>query len=194
MRTFLIPIVFIFAAGFIVFGLSGPILDEIETVSERKADLSVGLANAKEVQEELSVLLEEFNKLSREDMADIDLLIPDTVDNVKLIIDVNGVAENSGMVIRNITLESEDRSIERNNNSPTTEVDSAKSALVGAGSMEVGSILIGFSVEGPYKELQLFLADLSKSLRLVDIESLKFVGGDEDLSQYDIVLRTYWLK
>jgi len=138
-------------------------------------------------------LLGQFNQLSRNDLDKIDKLIPDTVDNVQLLIEVNAIAERYGMVIRNITIEDETVGV-REVGEVTDETRSARNALSGAGSMEVGSLLVGFSVDGSYRALQLFLGDLARNLRLVDIESLDFISGDEDLFQYDIVLRTYWLK
>lgn len=193
MKRFVIPIILLILSGFILFGLSTPIMSGVSAAKAEKQKLAEGLNNAKEIQKQLDTLLQEFNKLSQNDLDSIDRLIPDTIDNVKLVIDINEIASNYGMTIKNITIQSEERESGRSSVSET-EADSAQTALAGAGSMQVGSILIGFSVEGSYRAFQLFLRDLSRSLRLVDIESLKFNGNENDFYQYDVVLRTYWLK
>ena len=57
------------------------------------------------------------------------------------------------------------------------------------------SLTLGFNVTGDYEALRAFLADLSRSLRLVDIVSLSFTPSrDSDLIQYSFEVRTYWLN
>ena len=59
-----------------------------------------------------------------------------------------------------------------------------------------GHELIGlsFSVAGTYTNLRAFLADLERSLRIVDVRALSFTAGDKDSNEYSIELDTYWFK
>ncbi|MEK7192734.1 MAG: hypothetical protein AAB682_01220, partial [Patescibacteria group bacterium] len=59
---------------------------------------------------------------------------------------------------------------------------------------DYGTVTFGFSVQGSYSTLKTFLADLERSLRLVDLTSLSFNSGEKDLYEYTIELTTYWSK
>ena len=68
------------------------------------------------------------------------------------------------------------------------------SVIEGGERMNKGAVTLGFSVSGSYENLQAFLADLAKSLRLVDVTSVTFSSNDRNVYDYNIELQTYWLK
>lgn len=39
-----------------------------------------------------------------------------------------------------------------------------------------------------------FLADLERSVRIVDVEAVTFSVGEGDLTQYGVSIKTYWLR
>ena len=56
-----------------------------------------------------------------------------------------------------------------------------------------GAAAMGFTVAGPYLNLKSFIADLTKSLRLVDVASLSMAAGEAGYT-YSFEVKTYWLK
>ncbi len=53
-------------------------------------------------------LNDKYNQISPTDKSALETLLPDTVDNVRLIIDINNIAEKFGIVIRDISINSKD--------------------------------------------------------------------------------------
>jgi len=49
-------------------------------------------------------------------------------------------------------------------------------------------------VTGPYSSFKGFLVDLEQSLRLSDVTALNFRAAGFDFDQYNMTLRTYWLR
>ena len=111
--------------------------------------------------------------------------LPNNIDNVRLIIDINNIAKKSGLIVRNPNIVK----AEAKEGEPPPPTGAAA-----AGKTADSSAAISFSVSASYETLKLFLSDLARSLRLVDIESLSFTAAERNLYDYQITLRTYWLK
>ena len=65
---------------------------------------------------------------------------------------------------------------------------------LGADTSKYGTVGISFSVSATYEKFQDFLADLEKSLRLVEITDLSVSGNNTGLYDFSVGLKTYWLK
>jgi len=116
-------------------------------------------------------------------LARLDEFLPDHVDNIQLIIDVNGIAKKNGMVIKNVKV--------------TTGADGANT--VGAKSLStldprLGAMILSFSVTGTYDAYKKLVADLASSLRIIDISSVSFATDDKGIYTYNLSIKTYWLK
>lgn len=126
------------------------------------------------------LLKEENNSFNPEDLVRLKKMLPDGVDNVRLILDIDGIANRYGLSIRN------------------TRVGQDISTAGGQGTLSsvqpYGSISLSFSVSASYATFLKFLNDLERSLRLVDIVSLQVKADRPDFYNFDIVLKTYWLK
>jgi len=66
-------------------------------------------------------------------------LLPDTVDNVRLVLNINNVAENYGVIIRNIAIETEEQQEAVDSQIITTEVND-----------DIGTITLSFSITSSY--------------------------------------------
>ena len=119
---------------------------------------------------------EDFKQIDDTKKARLKKFLPDSIDNVRLIIDINEIASANGMTIRNI-------SIKRSGDSD-----------IGPDSRPYGVATLGFSISGPYQTFKNFLAALETSLRLIDVTSLSFSAGDKDQYEYNFEVRSYWLK
>lgn len=192
---FILPIILIVIAAGLFFWLTDPILNSplaanpttgalgggvFSLLSERR-DLNTALANSRRLQEDSRDLVAKFNNLSELDKLRINKLLPDHIDNVQLVIDINSIADKYGMTIKNVKIKTEDDVSLRANRRPVS-TNSEKVAY------------LSFSVTGTYSQLRNLLTDLARSLRLVDITQLSFIAGDQDLYQFNIELKTYWLE
>ena len=108
-------------------------------------------------------------------------MIPAHVDNVRLVIDINSMADKYGMVLKNIEI----------GKGSSGNKDPSLSTITGDGPEYLD---MRFLVSGSYDAMKLFVTDLSRSLRIVDITDLTFSARDLDLYDFSISLRTYWLQ
>lgn len=186
MMRLLLPLVLIIVAVGGYFKFTTPILDDIDTLRAERGVLNTALDNAKKLREAQEALLLSYRELPPADLARLDKFLPDNVDNVRLIIDINNIARQSGMSIKNLRLNSEEGE---------SEASLIEGDQTGGNSAELGTASLGFSVTGSYSNFQSFLRDLAKSLRLVDVDTTVINSGAlGDSYTYNVDIKTYWLK
>jgi len=178
MFRFLLPIVLLVTSAAVFFLYIDLEFKDMEKLRQEEQLFSSALDNSKELQSIRDDLLAKYNSFSTDDLDRIEKMLPNHIDNVRLVRDIDGIASKYGMTLRNVS------------------VDASASASDGVGPKEnaVGTMVLGFSVSGPYKTFLSFIKDLEKSMRIVDIIEVSFVASDKDLYEYKISLRTYWLK
>jgi len=112
-------------------------------------------------------------------------LLPDHVDNVRLILDLDTLASKHGLALQNVAI------------SGAETKEPGAEEVIGPVTSEHGEITIGFATTGTYERFVTFLTDLEKSLRIVDVIELKISPAStlgEPTYNFNITLRTYWLK
>jgi hypothetical protein len=144
-------------------------------------------------------LNEKYNQISPEEKAELEKLLPDTVDNVRLIIDMNNIAEKFGIIIRDININSKEGTT-----GETKKTVSQKSNFEGVleensikyvDTSKIGVISFSFTVSAKYEVFLEFLKQLEESLRLVDIRNIEISRpADGVFYDYRVTLDTYWLK
>lgn len=193
-QNIILPIVFLLIAGGVYFGLTDPLINSGESflleagassITELRAEkmaLEQALDNASELEARAAELRQIVASLDQAKINRLDDFLPDSVDNLQLIVDVNGIASKYNMVLGEVTL---DTSGSRNNNTGSD-----------GGAPRVETTSLSFDITGTYGELKSFLRDLSTSLRLIDVTRLDFEAGDETGGEYvyRLTVETYWLK
>jgi len=164
------------------FTFVDPTYKEIKILSEENSQFDEALNRSKELQAVRDGLLSRYNTFSTESIDRIDKLLPDNVDNVRLILDLDSIASKHGMLIKNVSISDNDSS---NENTNIITQDSP-----------IGEIDLSFKVTSPYADFKRFISDLEQSLRIVDIKRLSFRPRSEsaELFDFDVSIRTYWLK
>lgn len=127
-------------------------------------------------------LLSKRNTFSPDDVQKLKNILPDNVDNIRLVIDINSIAQRHNLSLKNVQLGSV---------SGTRSTPNPLSS--GATGDAVGSVDIGFSVTASYDVMLAFLQDLEHSLRLIDVQKLSFSANATDNNDYAFTIRTYWL-
>lgn len=195
----IVPILFILVAVGVFFVFIDPEYNNVKELQTEIEKNNETLDLARELREKRESLRERYNQISDQERDELIKLLPDTVDNVRLIIDINNIAEKYGIVIRDIVINSDD------GGSSASDVQVAPSAFEGVieqGSLEypdtsrIGVISFSFSAETEYEVFIDFLSDLEKSLRIVDVREIEIQTRNLEDSIYDyrIKLDTYWLK
>ncbi|MBI2097579.1 MAG: type 4a pilus biogenesis protein PilO [Candidatus Vogelbacteria bacterium] len=173
----ILPFLILGLAAAVFFYFTAPLLDQVDALKIQQAELTVALAHANKLKERQDELAAIYNAIDPADEKNLEEFLPNNIDNVRLIIDINDIAKKYGLTIRN----------------PNIVKEEAKEDKPAPAAGE-SSAVISFAVSSSYEILKLFLDDLAKSLRIVDLDSLSFTANDRNLYDYQISLRTYWLK
>lgn len=177
------PIFLILASLGIFYGYTdshyrGSATDSIVSLREENSQYNEALQNSSAVIDERNKLVQKNNNLASANLARLQKLLPDHVDNVRLIIDIDGIASRYGLNIRNIKLDN----------------DARDKDILGVDNNPYGTITLKFSVIAPYDEFRSFVSNLEDSLRIVDISNISFKTSENGYTDYSITLKTYWLK
>lgn len=153
-----------------------------ESRSEEK-QLDEALDRSKEFIALRDGLLSKYNSFPAESVRRLNTLLPDSIDTVRLIIDLNTIASRYNMPLGNISVGEPRETV-----APTTGI--------GPKSSTYGSLDISFSVSAPYDQFIAFMGDIERSLRILDVTSVTFGAPSQanGFANYTVSLKTYWLK
>jgi len=187
--------ILIIVAIAVFFSFIDPEYKEIKELKIEDGQFDEALERSKELQTIRDELLSKYNTFSTDELDRIEKLLPDNVDNIRLILDLDGIASLYGILIQNVSISDGGRG-----KSGTEKVigdEIASSGVIAVTSQnKLGRIDLSFDVTASYDVFKLFLKDLEKSLRIVDIKNLS-IGSKSDsnnLLSFKITIRTYWLK
>lgn len=185
---YLFPILIIISCIIVFSALIQPRYAVLKETREEVASANTNLKTADTVAKSRQDLINKYNNIPKEDLDDLKTLLPDSVDNIRLIIQLNSLARNQNLsVLRNVNYET--RSDEENPKSKDT-----------AKVRPYGEFTISFETTGPYKNFLAFLSALEQNLRLVDVTSVTFTSNPKSSEQplnfmtYNVTLKTYWLR
>jgi Tfp pilus assembly protein PilO len=188
MRT-IVSLICLVAAGAVFMLYTKPSYDNVQSDNAQIAQYDQALEKATELQQLKQTLLSRYNTFNPADIDRLQKLLPDHVDNVRLILDLDSLAGKHGMALQNVAVSGAENK---------TTTSQTASGAIGASKQKYDSLTIKFTTQGTYDTFRSFLADLEKDLRIVDLVSLDLSNaagaGANRLYTYDITLRTYWLK
>ncbi|HEU5114798.1 MAG TPA: type 4a pilus biogenesis protein PilO [Candidatus Paceibacterota bacterium] len=161
------------------FGYVDPTYTNVQKLGQDKADYDKALSNSKELQAERDKLLEQYNKMDKDEVSKLSKLLPDNIDNIRLIIDIDEMAKNYKMRIRNFKTDA-----------------TSKSDTIGRDNTPYGTLTLSFTTTAPYNTFLAFLHDLERSLRVLDVTGVQFSVGNQQnqIYDYNVTVKTYWLK
>ncbi len=184
MRQFLVPII-LFASAIALFVLwTNPTYQGTKEIRAQVSSYNDALDKSQELRVTRDEKVAAFNTFEPEEKKRLESILPDNVDNIHLIIDIDNIAARHGLALKDVSL------------GTISDGTKTRSALVvGASGSAVGSVELGFSFSASYDDFLAFMEDLEHSLRVMDIEKISFASGDIKTDQYDftLVVRTYWL-
>ncbi len=205
----LLPLILIGAgvAGFLL--IAQPIYDEATTLKIEADKYNEALANAKILQAERDRLTDKFNSFKAEDLVRLEKIVPDSVDNIKLILEIQEVAQDRGILVKNVEFEPE-QFLEPDPNASAEakakEEAAKKQANLrrpgAANNLDYEAFDLEFSIEGKYSAYVEFMKLLERSLRVVDVRAITFTPGTSedkdkiyiDNYKYTFRINTYRLK
>jgi Tfp pilus assembly protein PilO len=179
------PLILIVASVGIFFLYIDPLYqNEIKERRNQIAEYDSLLANARELLEKDAEISTKYNSINPTDIENLEKLLPDTIDNVRLIIDLQGIARNNGLTLSGLSL----------SESSNASAEQARRSIATAGEQSYGSITVSFGVTASYEAFMVFLKDLEQSLRLIDVVNLSVAASPTGFYNYSLTIKTYWLK
>lgn len=189
MTRTLLATLFILLAGGIFFFYTRPAYDTVQTQQRQIAQYDQALDKAAQLQQLKQTLLARYNAFDPVNIDRLQKLLPDHVDNIRLILDLNNLAAQHGMALENVDVT--DAGVAAVNGNAT---------VIGA-QQNYDSLTLRFTTHSTYANFERFLKDLEASLRIVDLVALNITrdaggsaSGGSPLYQYQITIKTYWLK
>lgn len=165
-------------------------LKEIRSVNEEYQNAINNATDLLAVRDEVS---RAYNNITEGDKERLDKIVPDSVDNVRLIIDVkDDIAARNGLYLKNIKTSSPD--IPTPNSSQTPLPQGSNRIIPQESTSKYGVVTLSFSVTASYEQFVDFLRDLESSLRILDISKLTLAANDQGTYDFNVELKTYWIK
>jgi len=178
MFKFLLPTFLILLVGGLFFFYIDPNYKDIQELGEENVQYDEALNKSKELRGIRDSLLSKYNTFDPENVNRLEKLLPDNVDNVRLIMEIDTMASKYGVIIRKVDVSS--------------LIDDDKT--LGIDTKKYNAIDLNLSIESSYEDFIKFLNDLSNSLRIVDVNRLMFESSSLSLYNFKLNFKTYWLK
>ncbi|HEX9608747.1 MAG TPA: hypothetical protein VGA06_00870 [Candidatus Paceibacterota bacterium] len=173
------PILFIIIVIGLFLGFIDPRYETVKALRVEEQRYDEALTKSRELQLVRDQLLAKYNAFESEDLTRLQKLLPDHVDNVRLVLDLDGIAGKYNMRARNVA-------ISRDGGQVPGEID--------VGGNIYNSFLLSFAVTTSYENFLLFIQDLETSLRLVDVVNISFSESITNEYEFEVNVRTYWLE
>ena len=200
MMRFVMPAILVGIGFTVFFVFTNPIYNDIALLRTTVASYNEALNNSKALENERDKLTAKYNSIDLDNLIKLKKLLPENIDNIRLILEIEQIASPYGMVLKDVKY------------STTADKENGKVAS-GAGAVQGGGVIqaprkdygvwdLEFSTTGTYNNFLNFTRDLESNLRLVDISSIQFLsnvasGSGSPMAEtykYNFSIKTYWLK
>jgi len=156
--------------------------DSIVNLRAKMSGLNLATVNANQVSRDRNSKVQIESKISSDQRSRLVKMLPDNIDNVRLAVEMDKLARRYSLSgIKNVSL---------------SNVEATDPNAIGATKeTDYGEIVLKFTTNMTFENFLVFVGDLERNLRLVDITNITFQASDLS-SNYDfnVTLKTYWLK
>jgi Tfp pilus assembly protein PilO len=178
-------ILIILAIG-IYFTVTKSIIVQAKAVKKVNDQYTSAIKNAEQLIKVREQVLKSYNSITAEDRERLEKMLPGTVDNIRLVIDLTNIGTKHGMNLKNVQA------------TPATQVTNVpRAARPPEGTIPtptLDSVTVSFSVTAPYLEFISFLQDIESNLRIMDISKLSVTATETGQYDFQVELKTYWLR
>lgn len=159
-----------------------PLQEEI-----KKSDSA--LAAAADFNEKQAQIATERAAIPSDAVEKLQKYLPDGVDNVQMILDLNALAARSGVTLSRFGIK------ENSQVTSNGAVDTSGAGLLGAQKAKgTDSLDLSVTATGTYSSFRTFLYGIEHSLRPLDVTQIIINDSKTGVYSYDMTLRIYWLR
>jgi len=199
----IIPLLLIIGAIGLFMGYTQPTYgNSIAALTEEIKSFDSALNAAEQFKLKEAQLTQQRAALSQEQLDRLEAFLPDSVDNVQLIVDLNSLAARSGVQLSQFDI-AESGSDTKSQSTATQAAGAGMAAaplaptsapLALQSSEPTESLELSVSATGSYAAFRTFLAGVEQSLRPLDVIELSVQDSETGVYTYDVTFRLYWLR
>lgn len=175
MKSSITSILLIILSLGLFFGFVDPMWRDAKAANEKLTLEKNDLKNIKIFQEKRDSLLAEERSVSQLDRERLAKLVPDSIDSVKLILEIYRIGQESGVNVRSVDVTEPSR-------------DGTLSTV------KYGTLPMRLVMSGSYENFKVFLRNIEKSLTLLDVTGITLRPQKTSSYEYTVSAKTYWLK
>src|SRR3989344_3307896 len=139
MARFFFPILLAASAIALFMMYTDPAYQNVKELQKQAAAYDEALDKSQELKRTRDQLISRRNTFSAESLQKLEKILPDNVDNIRLIIDINAIAARHSLSIKNIEL-----------GTVSDSASGGNALAVGSSGSPVGSVALGFTVSATY--------------------------------------------
>ncbi|HAS80766.1 MAG: hypothetical protein UR25_C0003G0032 [Candidatus Nomurabacteria bacterium GW2011_GWE1_32_28] len=200
MFKFITPTILIGIAITMFFSFTNPYYNEISLAREKIVSYNDALNNSKTLEAERDKLTQKFNSFKVDDLSKLQKLLPDNIDNIRLILEIEKIAAPYSMVLKDIKYDTTNKEVQ------TENAKGFNTEIKDTSPLGYRILNLEFSSQGTYNNFISFIKDLENNLRIVDISSVEFSSSStasfnegvnlslSEIYKYNFKIKTYWLK
>ncbi|MEA2701646.1 MAG: hypothetical protein QOE22_355 [Candidatus Parcubacteria bacterium] len=191
MMSRIFPIVALVIAVGLFFGYINP--TRAGSIAEKKAQIDSyesALQAAEHFKEREGQLIVAQSNIPSDGLARLASFLPDGVDNVQIILDLNTLAARSGVTLSDFDTGQGNVGTTPQQNAGTPGDPTASLTSDGP----IDSLEITVSATGTYAAFRTLLDGIESSLRLLDVVSVSVQDSPTGVYKYDMTIRLYWLR
>jgi hypothetical protein len=185
-------ILLVLAVGIYFTYTSGQIA-VLNSIQAQNSQYLSAIDNAKKLINLRDSVLNQYNAISDLDKTRLDKIVPDNIDNIRLTIDISGIAARHGITATGITTSADAKS-SAGATSPNPALNSTNPGLSTSASGNLSTVTVSFGVTTTYANFISFLQDLERSLRVLDVTGITLSSSANGIYTYGVTMNTYWLK
>ncbi len=196
MSKIIVPILlFILSVG-LYFTYLKPAYGVYLAFKEQEERLDIAIVDSKELLKKYDVLYGEYSLITDSQKEKLSKILPDAVDIVRLVMDLDNLATNHNLSISSFEIPDMETdqlphaSNRKNNRSGNNE----------EAENPVASAVLGVEIAGDYNDFKSFLFDAERSLSIMDVVAIDIKTFDitkpgvENQIVYSLGLQVYWIK
>ena len=183
MRT-LTPIFSIIIAFVVFFSVTRPMFAEIKIVQDETQEYEKAVNEAEALNQKLKALIAAKNQFSDIQREALEMFVPSSIDEVRILNDLKGIATTNRMLLGNVKVSEE---------TMLTSSPEGESARAAVSYDNLVSSDISFALIGTYDQFKAMLRDMERSLVLMEVTNITFTASEGDLMQFEVTARVFAL-
>ncbi len=181
------------------FTVTQGVIDGAKAVQVVNAKYISAMDSADQLRKERDKVRDTFNSISKDDQDRLKKMIPSTVDNIRLIIDISNVARKQNLSLEDIkatvSQAGQKGSVAKSSATATSQPNGTTAVATDTIATPIlDTVTVTFKVTAPYQQFKTFMQELEASLRIMDMTSLTLTANDTGTYDYKVELKTYWMR